>query len=92
MFIQITSFQNYLLPCIHFNGQLYYSSKLLLSSVVTSTLLNFVRMFNKAHEENCKQLEQEMKKLAENEKLKMNASQNESKSLLQTSIQNSNVK
>ncbi|XVE53664.1 hypothetical protein DITRI_Ditri03aG0021000 [Diplodiscus trichospermus] len=32
---------------------------------VTSTLLNFVRMFNKAHEENCKQLDQEMKKSAE---------------------------
>ncbi|KAK6236922.1 hypothetical protein SCA6_012259 [Theobroma cacao] len=59
---------------------------------VISTLLNFVRMFNKAHEENCKQLEQEMKKLAESEKLKMNASQKESENLLQTSIASSNVK
>ncbi|XVE97476.1 hypothetical protein REPUB_Repub03eG0023100 [Reevesia pubescens] len=59
---------------------------------VTSTLVNFVRMFNKAHEENCKQLEQEMKKSAESEKLKMNPSQNESENLLQTSIQSSNVK
>ncbi|XP_038993945.1 formin-like protein 13 [Hibiscus syriacus] len=39
---------------------------------VTSTLLNFVRMFNKAHDENCKQLEQEMKKSAENEKSQAN--------------------
>ncbi|XP_022756331.1 formin-like protein 13 [Durio zibethinus] len=59
---------------------------------VISTLLNFVRMFNNAHEENCKQLEQEMKKSSENEKLKMNASQKESENLLQTSIQCSNVK
>ncbi|KAK8637888.1 hypothetical protein V6N13_136344 [Hibiscus sabdariffa] len=52
---------------------------------VTSTLLNFVRMFNKAHDENCKQLEQEMKKLAENEKSKASPLQNESKNTLQTS-------
>ncbi|XP_044471358.1 formin-like protein 13 [Mangifera indica] len=31
---------------------------------VLSTLQNFVRMFNKAHQENCEQTEQEMKKLA----------------------------
>ncbi|KAK4857739.1 hypothetical protein QYF36_005590 [Acer negundo] len=42
---------------------------------VISTLLNFVRMFNKAHEENCKQIEQEMKKSAESEKSKKNSSQ-----------------
>uniref|UniRef100_A0A7N0UTH2 Formin-like protein n=2 Tax=Kalanchoe fedtschenkoi TaxID=63787 RepID=A0A7N0UTH2_KALFE len=38
---------------------------------VVSTLLNFVRMFSRAHEENCKQLEQEKKKAqkdAESEK------------------------
>nr|KJB63226.1 hypothetical protein B456_010G1126002 [Gossypium raimondii] len=59
---------------------------------VTSTLLNFVRLFNKAHEENCKQLENEMKKLSESEKLKMNASQkNESEKLLSSSIRTSNV-
>ncbi|KAL1165143.1 hypothetical protein V6Z11_A06G112100 [Gossypium hirsutum] len=59
---------------------------------VTSTLLNFVRLFNKAHEENCKQLENEMKKLSESEKLKMNASQkNESEELLRSSIRTSNV-
>ncbi|XP_042004583.1 formin-like protein 18 [Salvia splendens] len=48
---------------------------------VVSTLLNFVRMFRKAHEENCKQLEFEKKKKAqeetENEKLKGNASSKE---------------
>ncbi|OMO90913.1 Actin-binding FH2/DRF autoregulatory [Corchorus olitorius] len=54
---------------------------------VISTLLNFVRMFNKAHEENCKQLEQEAKKAAENEKPKMNVPQKESENLLQTSIE-----
>ncbi|KAL9416115.1 hypothetical protein AB3S75_039334 [Citrus x aurantiifolia] len=49
---------------------------------VISTLLNFVRMFNKAHNENCKQLEQEMKKMAESEKSKM--APNESERLLQS--------
>ncbi|KAF8393037.1 hypothetical protein HHK36_021278 [Tetracentron sinense] len=41
---------------------------------VVSTLLNFVRMFGRAHEENCKQLELEKKKAqkeAENEKMKV---------------------
>ncbi|GMI84374.1 hypothetical protein HRI_002106700 [Hibiscus trionum] len=58
---------------------------------VTSTLLNFVRMFNKAHDENCKQLEQEMKKSAENEKSQVNPLQNESKNILQNSIKSNNV-
>lgn len=31
-------------------------------AVVVSTLLDFVRMFNKAHEENCKQQELDKKK------------------------------
>ncbi|KAH9661093.1 Formin-like protein 13 [Citrus sinensis] len=57
---------------------------------VISTLLNFVRMFNKAHNENCKQLEQEMKKMAESEKSKM--APNESERLLHTPIQSGNVK
>ncbi|KAK8706682.1 hypothetical protein V6N13_057761 [Hibiscus sabdariffa] len=41
-------------------------------SIVMSTLLSFSRTFLRAHEENCKQLELEMKKAkeAENEKLK----------------------
>ncbi|CAL9749031.1 unnamed protein product [Musa acuminata subsp. burmannicoides] len=46
---------------------------------VVSTLLNFVKMFVRAHEENCKQLEMEKKKAqkeAENEKLKINNSKN----------------
>lgn len=36
---------------------------------VVSTLLNFVRMFKKAHEENIRQLGLEMKKTAGGEKL-----------------------
>ena len=41
-----------------------------------STLLNFVKMFSRAHDENCKQLELEKKKAekeAESEKLKPHA-------------------
>ncbi|KAL6221556.1 hypothetical protein ACLB2K_004952 [Fragaria x ananassa] len=41
---------------------------------VISTLLNFVKMFVKSHDENCKQSELEMKKAAENEKVKMGSS------------------
>uniref|UniRef100_A0A5B7C9Y0 Formin-like protein n=1 Tax=Davidia involucrata TaxID=16924 RepID=A0A5B7C9Y0_DAVIN len=55
---------------------------------VTSTLVNFVRMFNRAHEENCKQLELERKKAekdAESEKLKIHAQQ-DSKHLSHTPI------
>ncbi|PIN04850.1 Rho GTPase effector BNI1 [Handroanthus impetiginosus] len=47
---------------------------------VVSTLLNFVRMFQRAHLENCKQLEFEKKKAekeAENEKAKLNAPRKE---------------
>ncbi|TXG60766.1 hypothetical protein EZV62_012129 [Acer yangbiense] len=58
---------------------------------VISTLLNFVRMFNKAHEENCKQLEQEMKKSAESAKSKKNSSQIESEHLMHPPIKSSNV-
>ncbi|CAJ1944821.1 unnamed protein product [Sphenostylis stenocarpa] len=53
---------------------------------VASTLLNFTRMFNKAHEENCKQLELEMKKI-ENEKKKF-----ESERILPTAIRTGDVK
>lgn len=45
-------------------------------SAAVSTLLNFVRMFKKAHEENCKQLEFERKKAlkeAEIEKAQLSA-------------------
>ncbi|KAF5195167.1 Formin-like protein [Thalictrum thalictroides] len=58
---------------------------------VVSTLLNFVRMFGKAHEDNCKQLELERKraqKEAENEKTKNCAPPKESeltKSILKSS-------
>ncbi|KAL0330853.1 UNVERIFIED_CONTAM: Formin-like protein 18 [Sesamum angustifolium] len=47
---------------------------------VVSTLLNFVRMFQRCHEENCKQQELERKKAqqeAENDKGKLNASRKE---------------
>ncbi|KAK7265097.1 hypothetical protein RJT34_32713 [Clitoria ternatea] len=54
---------------------------------VVTTLLNFTRMFNKAHEENCKQLELEMKKAAENEKKKC-----ESERILPKAIRTGNVK
>ncbi|XP_038712401.1 formin-like protein 13 [Tripterygium wilfordii] len=57
-----------------------------------STLLNFVRMFVKAHEDNCKQLELEMKKSAESDRMKTGASHKESERLLHTQIQSSNVK
>ncbi|KAK7838707.1 formin-like protein 13 [Quercus suber] len=59
---------------------------------VISTLRNFVRMFNQAHVENCRQLELETKKAAESEKLKMDASRKESKRHLQTPIHTGNVK
>ncbi|XP_020270174.1 formin-like protein 6 isoform X2 [Asparagus officinalis] len=51
---------------------------------VISTLLNFVKMFIRAHEENCKQLELEKKKArkeAENEKMKLSAQKREQESL-----------
>ncbi|KAG8636403.1 formin-like protein 18 isoform X2 [Manihot esculenta] len=51
---------------------------------VVSTLLNFVRMFSRSHEENIKQIEIEKKKAdkeAESERLKMNASKKESENL-----------
>ncbi|KAK4781313.1 hypothetical protein SAY87_017419 [Trapa incisa] len=51
-----------------------------------STLLNFQRMFNKSHEENCKQVELEMKKASENDKSKMVASNKQADHLLQAAI------
>ena len=55
---------------------------------VVSTLLNFTRMFNRAHEENLKQLELEKKKAAkepETEKLKKNPPQSSFERLLNSS-------
>jgi len=52
---------------------------------VISTLLNFVKLFGRAHEENCKQAELEKKKAqkeAENEKMKLSAQRREQESLL----------
>ena len=60
-------------------------------AAVISTLLNFVKMFVKSHDENCKQSELEKKKAAENEKVKMGASK-QSERVLRTPIHNSNVK
>lgn len=57
-------------------------------SIVVSTLLNFVKMFVRAHDENCKQLEYEKKKAekeAENEKLKL-APKKESEQMMRTTI------
>lgn len=56
---------------------------------VVSTLLNFVRMFNRAHEENCKQLELDKKKadkVPESEKLKTHDPQKISEHLLHSQI------
>ncbi|KAL5783014.1 hypothetical protein ACOSP7_008043 [Xanthoceras sorbifolium] len=61
---------------------------------VVSTLLNFVRMFDRAHQENCKQLEFEKKKAqkeAENEKLKMSAAKKRSEQLIQTPFKSSSI-
>ncbi|KAG6608300.1 Formin-like protein 18, partial [Cucurbita argyrosperma subsp. sororia] len=55
---------------------------------VVNTLLNFMRMFVRAHEENCKQLDYEKKKAqkeaAEKEKLKIGNPKNESGILMKT--------
>ncbi|RDX64477.1 Formin-like protein 6, partial [Mucuna pruriens] len=53
---------------------------------VVSTLLNFTRMFSKAHEENIKQQELELKKTAESEKKKC-----DSEKILPTAIRTGNV-
>ncbi|CAK9146644.1 unnamed protein product [Ilex paraguariensis] len=61
--------------CGKYHISLSYNSNYYTS--IVSTLLNFVRMFVRAHDENCKQLEFEKKKAlkeAENEKVKLSAS------------------
>lgn len=66
---------------------------LLMEFVVVSTLLNFVKMFVRAHEENCRQLEFERKKVekaAENEKLKTQKRQSEH--LVQNPLKSSTIK
>ena len=58
-----------------------------------STLLNFVRMFVRAREENCKQIEYEKKKAekeAENEKLKL-AAKKESENMIRSTINSGNI-
>ncbi|XP_057960093.1 formin-like protein 18 [Malania oleifera] len=62
---------------------------------VVSTLLNFVRMFVRAHEENCRQLEFEKKKAqkeAENEKLKISTPTKQSEHSIRTPLRSGNVK
>ncbi|KAG2691374.1 hypothetical protein I3843_08G006500 [Carya illinoinensis] len=61
---------------------------------VVSTLLNFVRMFVRAHEENCKYIELEKKKAQkeeENEKVALGASKKESVNLMRTTIKSGNM-
>lgn len=63
--------------------------------VVVSTLLNFVRMFVRAHEENCKHIEFERKKAqkeVENEKTKLAAHKKEPQRLVQTPVKSGNIK
>lgn len=79
---------------IKLHGDLFLDLILFLSLVV-STLLNFVRMFIKAHEENCKQIELEKKradKEAESEKSKLAAAKKESEQMLGTTIKSGNIK
>ncbi|GLT85246.1 hypothetical protein SLE2022_034400 [Rubroshorea leprosula] len=60
---------------------------------VVSTLLNFVRMFVRAHNENCKQLEFEKRKAqkgTENEMLNMNSQSEGSEWLMQSTIKSVN--
>ncbi|KAJ4707783.1 Formin-like protein [Melia azedarach] len=62
---------------------------------VVSTLQNFVRMFIRAHDENCKQLEFEKKKAAkeaEKEKLKMGPPKKQSEHLMQSPLKSSTIK
>ncbi|ESQ42574.1 hypothetical protein EUTSA_v10012463mg [Eutrema salsugineum] len=59
---------------------------------VVSTLLNFVRLFNRAHEENGKQLEAEAKKSAEKEKSKTGGLDKESRKTLEEEIKEEKTK
>lgn len=58
-------------------------------------MFNFVRMFIRAHSENCKHLEFEKKKAqkeAENEKMKLGASKKEPQNLIQSSLKSGHIK
>ncbi|XP_065848808.1 formin-like protein 13 [Euphorbia lathyris] len=57
---------------------------------VVSTLVNFVRVFNKSHVENCKQIEIEMKKTAESDKSKI--SKKDVQSLVPTPVKSGSIK
>lgn len=81
--IQLRSKHEYSLYSFSTTNACYYFK----FAAVVTTLLNFTRMFNKAHEENCKQLELEKKKAAESEKKNF-----ESGRILPTAIRAGNVK
>lgn len=58
-------------------------------------MLNFVRMFIRAHDENCKQIEFEKKKAqkeAENEKMKLGTSKKESQHLINAPLKSGSIK
>lgn len=60
-----------------------------ISFAVVSTLLNFTKMFGRAHEENCKQLDLEKKKAQkemDNEKLKLAPQKRETENALRPPI------
>jgi len=68
---------------------------ILFLSLVVSTLLNFVRLFVKAHDENCKQIELDRKraeKEAEHEKLKLAAAKKEAEHMMRTTIKSGDIK
>lgn len=68
---------------------------LLVEIVVVSTLLNFVRMFDRAHQENCKQLEFEKKKAqkeSDNEKLKISDTTKEGDEFMQNPLKSRSIK
>ncbi len=81
--IQLRSKLKYSLYALSTTNACYYFK----FAAVVTTLLNFTRMFNKAHEENRKQLELEMKTNAESDKKKC-----ESERILPTAIRTGNVK
>lgn len=60
---------------------------------VVATLLNFVRMFIRAHEENCKHVELENKKAQkeENEKVKLGSPKKESIHMMRSSLKSGNI-
>lgn len=81
---------------LEYSWQVYITSFLidfyylfLISFAVVSTLLNFTKMFGRAHGDNCKQLELEKKKAqkeADHEKLKLASQKREAENALRPPI------